>query len=145
MHCCRHMTCAILTLLSYYTYLLLTIIKIQIVLTFSTELGLNANMGTVSTSHVTVATHCSKYLTMCWKRKRIPNGFCSMCADLATVPDLLWGHRKKGSSMDGLDGPDLPLGLINIISITAMQIMSSALSKEYFALAHTGVRWVSNE
>lgn len=32
---------------------------------------------------------------MSWKCKRFPNGFCSLCAILTTVFDLIWDHRKK--------------------------------------------------
>lgn len=63
--------------------------------TFSAGLGLNVSMRTASMLHVAVAPHRSKYPNMCWKCKRLPNGFCSLCVDLTTVSDFLWGHRKK--------------------------------------------------
>lgn len=131
-------------LVSFFPYLP-GIIKIHGISTFSVRLGLNASLGTVSMSAGAVATHSSKYPTMCWKRKTFPNGFCALCAVLTTVPDLLWGHRKKGSRMDGLHGPDLSAGLINPVNIIEMQVASVvALGGECVTPTHMEVRWVPN-
>lgn len=75
-------------LVSFFPYLP-GIIKSHGVSTFSVRLGLDASLRTVSMSDEAVATHSSKYPTMCWKCKRFPNGFCALCAVLTTVPDLL--------------------------------------------------------
>lgn len=96
-------------------------------------------------SDVAVATHSSKYLTRCWKRKRFPNGFCALCAVLITVPALLWGHGKKGNRMDGLRGPDLLVGLMNPIYIIAMQMtIAVALGGKCVTSTLMEVRWVPN-
>ena len=121
------------------------IIKIHGVSTFLVRPELNASLGTVSMSDVAVATHISKYLTMWWKCKRFPTGFCALCAVLTSVPDLLWGHGKKGSRMDGLHGLDLPAGLINPIYIIAMQVtIVVALGGGCVTPALMEVRWVPN-
>lgn len=127
-------------LVSFFPYLP-GIIKIHGVSTFSVRLGLNASPGTVSMSGVAVATHSSKYPTMCWKCKRFPNGFCALCAVLTTVSDLLGGHGKKGSRMDGLCGPDLLAVLINPIYVIAMDVASVvALGGECVTPTHMEVR-----